>query len=193
MIPPLCALRDRLRRFASVPTRPALSLGVATIIGVAAGLGGFTFQYAGGLSYLSPDPKACVNCHIMQPQYDSWQKTSHQTSATCVECHLPHAFAPKYLAKAENGWKHSSAFTLQDFDEPIRIKGRNIASLQANCVRCHGDLAHPQLTSGRRSDDVLPCVHCHVTAGHGDKAGLGGAATKKDARAPSSGDSPTHP
>jgi hypothetical protein len=22
---------------------------------------------------MSDDPKVCVNCHIMQPQYDSWQ------------------------------------------------------------------------------------------------------------------------
>lgn len=167
-------LRDRLAR--SKPASPLLGLVVAIVVGVAAGVGGFTFHYAGGLSYFSPDPKACANCHIMQPQYDSWQKTSHHTSATCVECHLPHAFVPKYLAKAENGWKHSSAFTLQDFEEPIRIKGRNIRSLQENCVRCHGDLAHPQLTSGRRDreDDVLPCVHCHASAGHGEKAGLGG-------------------
>ena len=153
---------------------PRLALVVSILVGAAAGLGGFTFRYAEGLSYLSKDPKACANCHIMNPQLDSWQKASHHTSATCVDCHLPHALVPKYLAKAENGWKHSSAFTLQNFHEPIYIKGRNIQSLQDNCVRCHGDLTHPQLTSGRKTDDVIPCVHCHATAGHGQKAGLGG-------------------
>ena len=151
-----------------------LAAVTAALVGVAAGIGGFTFRYAEGLSYLSTDPKACANCHIMQAQYDSWQKNSHHTSATCAGCHLPHAFLPKYLAKAENGWRHSSAFTLQNFAEPIQIKGRNIQSLQGNCVRCHGDLTHPQLTSGRKGDDVLACVHCHASAGHGEKAGLGG-------------------
>lgn len=141
---------------------------------MASGLGAFAFNFAEGASYLSADPRACANCHIMQPQFDSWQKASHHTSATCADCHLPHAFLPKYLAKAENGWHHSAAVTLQNFDEPIRIKGRNIQSLQDNCVRCHGELTHPQLTSGRGADDVLPCVHCHASAGHGEKAGLGG-------------------
>jgi cytochrome c nitrite reductase small subunit len=41
----------------------------------------------------------------MQPQYDSWQKGSHHTFATCVQCHLPSGSIPKWLAKAENGLK----------------------------------------------------------------------------------------
>ena len=68
---------------------------------------------------------ACINCHIMQPQFDSWQKASHHTFATCVDCHLPHDFVGKYIAKAENGYLHSRAFTLQDFAEPIRITAKN--------------------------------------------------------------------
>jgi cytochrome c nitrite reductase small subunit len=75
----------------------------ALTVGIAVGLGGFTFRYAEGLSYLSSDPKACANCHIMNRQYDSWQKASHHGTATCAECHLPHDFVPKYLAKASDG------------------------------------------------------------------------------------------
>lgn len=156
------------------PAGRGLVASAAIAVGAAVGLGGFAFQYAEGTSYLSPDPRACANCHIMQPQYDSWQKTSHHTVATCGDCHLPHAFVPKYLAKAENGWHHSVAVTLQNFDEPIRIKGHNVSSLQANCLRCHGDLTHPQQSVARGPGDVLPCVHCHASVGHGDKAGLGG-------------------
>lgn len=182
----------RASRFDSLlaPASRRLTLVVAVLVGVGLGLGGYTFHFAEGLSYLSPDPRACANCHIMQPQYDSWQKASHHTSATCVECHLPHAFVPKYLAKAENGWKHSSAFTLQNFHEPIYIKGRNIQSLQDNCVRCHGDLTHPQLTSGRTEGDALPCVHCHAGVGHGQKAGLGGPAREPERAHPTPGTTP---
>ncbi len=168
--PPPTSLRAALVR----PAGRGLIAASIAAVGVAAGLGGFVFQYAGGTSYLSPDPRACANCHIMQPQYDSWQKASHHTTARCAECHLPHAFVPKYLAKAENGWNHSVAFTLQNFDEPIVIKGRNIRSLEDNCLRCHGDLTHPQRSVARRPDDVIPCVHCHASVGHGEKAGLGG-------------------
>jgi cytochrome c nitrite reductase small subunit len=90
---------------------------VFAALGVLLGIGGTTFNYAEGLSYLSTDPAACANCHIMQPQYDAWQKASHHTAATCADCHLPPGFPEKYVAKAENGWNHSKAFTLQDFPE----------------------------------------------------------------------------
>ena len=46
-------------------------------LGLGLGIGGYTFLYAKGLSYMSTDPEVCANCHIMQPQYDSWQKSSH--------------------------------------------------------------------------------------------------------------------
>ena len=48
---------------------------LALLAGVLMGVGAFTFLYAEGFSYLSSDPQACVNCHIMRPQYDSWQKS----------------------------------------------------------------------------------------------------------------------
>lgn len=91
-----------------------LPLLLSASIGVLAGLGGFTFFYAEGASYLSNDPKACVNCHIMREEYDGWQKGSHKAVATCNDCHVPHEFIPKYLAKMENGFWHSKGFTLQD-------------------------------------------------------------------------------
>jgi cytochrome c nitrite reductase small subunit len=148
-----------------------LATASAIAVGVALGVGSYTFRYAEGLSYFSTRPEACANCHIMQPQYDSWSKASHHTVATCVDCHLPRTFVAKYLAKASNGWHHSKGFTLQDFDEPIRIKPANSDILQANCIACHEDLVHGIL--GER-DDGVECVHCHAGAGHGDRAGLGG-------------------
>ena len=113
-------------------------------LGILIGLGGTTFNYAEGLSYLSTDPAACANCHIMQPQYDAWQKASHHTAATCADCHLPADFPEKYIAKSENGWNHSKAFTLQDFPEPIMITKKNADILHANCLRCHAELIHDQ-------------------------------------------------
>lgn len=153
-------------------------IGPAIALGAVLGLGGFTFRYAEGLSYFSTDPKACANCHIMRRQYDGWQKASHHGVASCVDCHLPHTFFAKYLAKASNGWHHSKGFTLQDFEEPIRIKPANSAILQANCLRCHADMVHELVagarTAGRDARDEIQCVHCHAGVGHGERAGLGG-------------------
>ena len=62
---------------------------LAVVVGILLGVGGYTFLYAKGLSYMSDDPEVCINCHIMQPQYDSWQKSSHHAVAVCVDRHLP--------------------------------------------------------------------------------------------------------
>lgn len=151
------------------------SVGVlAVLVGVLLGVGGYTFLYAEGLSYMSDDPEVCINCHIMRPQYDSWQKSSHHAVAVCVDCHLPHDFIGKYVAKAGNGWHHSRGFTLQDFHEPIMIKGPNARILQDNCLACHQDLVHELVVGVNGTAEEVRCVHCHVTAGHGETAGLGG-------------------
>jgi cytochrome c nitrite reductase small subunit len=147
---------------------------LAVALGLAAGIGAYTFRYAEGLSYLSTNPTACVNCHIMQPQYNAWQKSSHHGVAVCVDCHLPEAFFAKYIAKAENGWRHGEKFTTQDFVEPIVVQAAGQRILQANCVRCHDALVHDLAAGARGEQDALKCVHCHASVGHGERAGLGG-------------------
>ncbi|HYQ29400.1 MAG TPA: cytochrome c nitrite reductase small subunit, partial [Polyangiaceae bacterium] len=130
------------RRTVRPAAAAALPLLLAVLIGVAAGIGAYTFRYAEGLSYFKKDPKACVNCHIMQSQYDAWQKGSHHDVAVCIDCHLPHTFFEKYWAKAENGWRHGQRFTTQNFVEPVVVQAKGRVILQDNCVRCHEDLVH---------------------------------------------------
>lgn len=146
---------------------PRTAWVVAVPVGILLGLSAYTFRYAEGLSYFSTDPRACVNCHVMREQYDSWQKASHHAVAGCVDCHLPAAGVAKYLAKAENGFWHSKGFTLQDFPEPIRIKPRNRMILQQNCVGCHAglvaEIAHPDESESAS----VRCVTCHRRVGHG--------------------------
>lgn len=151
-----------------------LGLVFAMAFGIMAGTGMFTFHYGEGLSYFSKDPAACANCHIMRPQYDSWQKASHHTAATCVDCHLPHGVISKYIAKAENGYWHSKGFTFQDFHEPIQIRDKNVKVLQENCLACHGDLVHEMAPGVARDVETASCIHCHDDVGHGPPTGLGG-------------------
>lgn len=150
------------------------AIALSVVLGITAGVGAFTFRYAKGLSYFSREPSACANCHIMQSQYDSWQKSSHHGAAVCIDCHLPHDFIGKYLAKAENGYRHSKEFTAQTFHEPIRVKERGMAILQENCVTCHALLTHEIASGPRGARDELTCVHCHAGVGHGERSGLGG-------------------
>jgi cytochrome c nitrite reductase small subunit len=147
-----------------MPRSPVLLAG---LLGALLGMGAFTFRYGEGLSYFSTDPRACKNCHIMNEQYESWTKGVHHASAKCIDCHLPHAFVPKYLAKASNGYHHSKGFTFQDFHEPILIKPGNAAILQDNCLRCHGDFVHDIVQGSSTAADAVRCVHCHRNVGHG--------------------------
>jgi cytochrome c nitrite reductase small subunit len=98
------------------------AVAIAALVGAVAGVGLFTFRCAEGLSYFSTDPRACANCHIMNDQFSLWTKGPHHGAAGCVDCHLPHTFFAKYLAKAENGYHHSKGFTLEDFHEPIMMR-----------------------------------------------------------------------
>lgn len=165
---------------------------LAGALGALIGIGTYTFRYAEGLSYFKRDPKACVNCHIMQPEYDAWEKSSHHDVAVCIDCHLPHEFFAKYLAKSENGWRHGQRFTTGNFVEPIVVQARGRAILQENCLRCHGGLVHQIAGASDRPRDQLACTHCHAGVGHGEKAGLGGPLRAAELSALSGGDRETH-
>ena len=151
-----------------------VALGI--FAGAALGIGGYAMVYAESFSYLSSEPKVCANCHIMQAQYDSWQKASHHHVAVCNDCHLPRGFVGQYVAKARNGFNHAKAYTLQDFAEPIAIKTFNSDIVQDNCLACHRDLVHDAVME-RGPAEEASCVHCHAGAGHGERAGLGGPRT----------------
>jgi len=153
--------------YKGVVRRLRLYVVLASLAGLVLGIGAFTFHYGEGLSYFSTDPRACANCHIMNDQYASWTKGPHHAVAGCVDCHLPHTFVSKYLAKADNGYRHSKGFTLQDFHEPIMITPRNARILQDNCVNCHRDLVHDIVQGSKTSADSVQCVHCHRGVGHG--------------------------
>jgi cytochrome c nitrite reductase small subunit len=146
-----------------------LSLGASVVIGVAAGIGGFTFAYAKGGSYMTDNPAACANCHIMQDQYSEWSKSSHHAVAVCNDCHTPPSFVGKYVAKARNGWHHSVAFTSGDFHEPIQITPHNRAITEQRCRSCHQPIvqaidAHAASTKG--DDGSISCIRCHNDVGH---------------------------
>ncbi|HNY28632.1 MAG TPA: cytochrome c nitrite reductase small subunit [Candidatus Sumerlaeota bacterium] len=143
-----------------------LLLGASVLAaGVLAGVGAFTFGYANGLSYLRRDPEGCANCHVMQDYYDTWLKSSHHAVAVCVDCHLPHDLAGKYVVKADNGFFHSKAFTLNNFHEPIQIKPRNRRIAQKNCLVCHKDIVQEMLPESPQGE-APTCVHCHTDVGH---------------------------
>lgn len=138
---------------------------LAVVIGTLVGVGGFTFVYAEGGSYLSNDAAACANCHVMQTHYDGWTRSSHHAVATCNDCHTPHEFFGKWLTKARNGYHHSMAFTFGGFPEPIRITPLNREITEQACRHCHADMTQ-QIEHEAASGDVVSCIRCHSGVGH---------------------------
>lgn len=154
------------------PRTPWATLAAAGALGVAVGLGLFTFHEAKGTSYLSNDPGACINCHVMNEQYDGWMHGPHGRVTTCNDCHVPHDLVGKYATKMEHGWRHSKAFTLGDFHEPIRITPSSLEAVLHNCVRCHGSMTDSVTSHAASYPTIGPveptnCVHCHANVAHG--------------------------
>jgi len=137
---------------------------LAALVGGVVGLGGFTFTYGKGYSYLGNDPRSCANCHVMRDVYDGWNHSSHKSVAACNDCHVPHELVPKYAVKALDGFRHSTAFTLDSFHEPIRPTNlsRNVA--RENCLRCHGELVESIAYEG--GAHPTDCLRCHARVGH---------------------------
>src|SRR5687767_10855600 len=141
----------------------AAGIAAAILTGAAAGVGGYTFLYARGASYLTDDPAACANCHVMREQLDGWVRSSHHAVAVCNDCHTPHTLAGKYITKAKNGFRHSYAFTAGGFHEPIRMHAENRAVTEEACRRCHAALVQAIDPAG---EELLACIRCHPRVGH---------------------------
>jgi cytochrome c nitrite reductase small subunit len=137
----------------------------AIFLGLAAGVGAYTFVYAKGGSYLTNDPAACANCHIMGEHYNGWLKSSHRSAATCNDCHTPPGFVSKYFTKAENGFRHSWGFTTGRFPDPLQIKPHNRKVTEQACRKCHQQIVFA-IDAIHKPGMELSCVRCHRDVGH---------------------------
>ncbi len=154
------------------------AFAVAISIGLLAGLGAFTFVYARGYSYMSDNPGACANCHVMWDHYDAWLKSSHSPATTCNDCHTPPSPVETYVVKARNGFWHSFYFTTGVYPDPLRITPANRDVTERACRHCHEAMiaginqpAHESPTgsadvTSRQTREHLPCMSCHANVGH---------------------------
>lgn len=149
---------------------------VATFCVVAVlGVTGYLVHESKMLSYLSSDPKACINCHTMNTHYATWQHSSHRERATCVECHLPRdSFVNKMLAKTRDGFNHSVAMTFGTYGNNLRITGNAAQRIQANCISCHQEAVSQMQTNAelyQQTGADVPmgrtCWECHRGLAHG--------------------------
>lgn len=146
---------------------------VIIILGILSGLSIFSFRISKAHSYLSDNPKSCVNCHIMAPQYTTWNHSAHREVTHCNDCHVPHNnLFNKYYFKAKDGLRHATIFTLRKEPQVIFIHEEGQEVVQANCIRCHSNtitdskvLALTHEYHSARSE--RKCWECHRETPHG--------------------------
>ena len=146
-------------------SKTAVIVTLGLLVGVPVGTSTATFFLADGLSYLSGNPQACMNCHVMKGNFESWQASSHHGFTSCNDCHTAGSPVSRYGQKALNGFLHSWAFSTGRFDEPIRIKAFNRKIVVRNCLRCHEPLIESS-RSGHLAFSDTDCLHCHQNSGH---------------------------
>ena len=155
-------------------------LTVIILCGIFAGIMLLVVHVSKAVSYLSDKPEACINCHVMYPQFASWSKSSHST-VKCVECHIPaDNLFRKYYVKGTDGLAHSTYFTMRWEPQVIQMKNRGIGVVQENCIRCHLDLVdmvslvEATGKSAAKGDGKL-CWDCHRETPHGSVKSLSAA------------------
>lgn len=144
------------------------------IAGILTGGGGLFLYLLRAHTYLTDDPSACVNCHIMAPYYATWFHSSHSRNTTCNDCHVPHENAArKWFFKGMDGMRHVAVFLTKG--EPQVIKAHEASSqvIMNNCIRCHYQL-NTELVKTGRIDYMMAqvgagkaCWDCHKNVPHG--------------------------
>ncbi len=151
---------------------------VVFLFGVLIGVVVVILRISNATAYLSDDPKACINCHVMFPQYETWLHSSHRENAMCNDCHVPHdSMVKKYVFKAQDGLRHATIYSLRKEPQVIRMHESGQEVVQSNCIRCHEQLLdgnnlihgdYPQYIQG----NAKLCWQCHREVPHGSLRSL---------------------
>ncbi len=128
--------------------------------GVILGIVVFLIRISNAASYALDAPETCINCHVMNDAYASWQRGSHGQAAVCNDCHVPQSnFAAKYAFKAKDGMKHSYVFTLRKEPQVLKLSSGAVGVIQENCLVCHNN----QFAMIRLADvSERTCWECHT-------------------------------
>ena len=140
--------------------------------GVALGLAGAFALEFDLWAMLKGEPSSCAQCHVMLPQYESWAHSTHYGRAQCTDCHLPHQNPLKYWAeKARAGAWDAWVFLRRAEPQTIVAKEGTEELVQENCRRCHEPLLeHAELWGEVREE----CVRCHGEVAHPGPKGPAG-------------------
>jgi len=108
----------------------------------------------------SEQPDFCVQCHVMESEYQAWSHAGAHRRKKCVDCHLPNEnAATHYVWKAIDGLKDVAFFYSGHVPDQIELTSHGEKVLQRNCVRCH-EMAVSMIDTERQ------CWSCHRRISH---------------------------
>lgn len=149
------------------------------LLGVIGGNGMLFLYVLRAHTYLSDDPAACVNCHIMAPYYATWFHSSHSRDATCNDCHVPHENAvKKWVFKGMDGMRHVAVYLAKGESQVLQAIPESSKVIMNNCIRCHTQLNTEFVKTGRidymlaQVGEGKACWDCHRDVPHGGKNSL---------------------
>lgn len=160
---------------------PRWRIPLLIVFGAIAGFGIHIIIISNALSYMSEEPETCVNCHVMQSQFATWNHSSHRERASCTDCHLPHDnILNHYFAKGRDGMKDVFLFTFRMENNVPHSTSETKEIILQNCLRCHGevhrDLDHYTAAAGNghghQGWEGKQCWDCHREVPHGRAKGL---------------------
>jgi cytochrome c nitrite reductase small subunit len=154
------------------------ALALVGAAGLLAGTGLLMLHVSKAVTYIKSDSWVCANCHVMYPQYATWNHSSHRERTNCSDCHLPHDNLVHYLvAKGQDGLRDSYLYLTRSERNRFDAGEHTRKMIQENCLRCHSELVDPlawgKMSSmvGQGGQDRL-CWDCHREVPHGRIKGL---------------------
>lgn len=130
------------------------------LIVAGAAVGGFVGFGPPGLYARSGTPEFCMQCHVMESQYENWFHNAGHRRQKCIDCHLPNDTMARHAAfKGMTGMWDAFVFYSGRVPDTIQITNRGAAIVQENCKRCH-----EQTVSMIKED--RNCWSCHRRLSH---------------------------
>lgn len=123
-----------------------------------------------GVTYATSFPKFCAVCHIMKPEYATWEASSH-SQISCVACHVDPGLVNALKHKVE-ATKELYMYLTKTYELPIQL---NEKIPDNRCLQCHNlkrkvSPSYPDLTIPHQlhHDKGVTCVTCHQGVAHGN-------------------------
>ena len=108
----------------------------------------------------------CASCHVMEPSYETWEKSEHFEKARCIDCHGEPGIGPYLYEKIKGIYKVGLVLT-----NDIQHEGLEADVSSQTCLECHVEFEgiedeNVRSTHKEYVEEGQSCLECHGEVGH---------------------------